>query len=121
MQHQESTEMYLETILVLNNRNDNVRSIDIAQEMHYSKPSISIKIKQLKNEGLVNIDEHGYISLTKKGLEIADNIYNRHQTLTKLFVKAGVNTNIAEQDACKIEHHISQSTYIALKRLLKKI
>lgn len=121
MKHQESNEMYLETILVLLNRADNVKSIDIAQEMNYSKPSVSIKIKQLKNDGLININEKGYITLTKKGLEIADNIYNKHQTLTKLLVKAGVSIELAEQDACKIEHHISQSTYLALKRLLKKI
>ena len=115
MELHESAEDYLETILVLYERNGQVRSIDIVNEMNFSKPSISIAMKHLRENGYVTMNEDNYISLTEKGSEIANRIYNRHRTLTELLVKLGVPQGIAEKDACKIEHDLSPESYQALK------
>ena len=110
----ESTEMYLETILILKNRLGLVRSIDIANEMGYSKPTISVAMKKFRQEGLVTVDESGFVNLTETGRDIAERIYERHQVLT--LVNLGVSQKNAEHDACKIEHDISDETFDALKK-----
>ena len=115
MQIHESAEDYLEQILMLQEKKGVVRSIDIANSMGYSKPSISIAMKHLRENGYVTMKEDNYISLTEKGSEIANRIYNRHRTLTSLLVKLGVPQEIAEKDACKIEHDLSPESYQALK------
>ena len=110
----ESSEDYLETILILREQNGNVRSIDIVNKMNYSKPSISIAMKKLKSEGMVEMDLNGYITLTARGEEIAKRIYERHKALTAFLSKLGVSEEQAEEDACEIEHVISHETYVAI-------
>lgn len=114
----ESGEMYLETILILKNKFGYVRSIDIAHEMNYSKPSVSRAVALLKENGYIENDPHGMIMLTEKGLEIAENIYDRHKTLTKYLVWLGVNEDTAQEDACRIEHVISQESFDKIKSQL---
>ncbi len=121
MQIHESAEDYLEQILMLHEKKGVVRSIDIANSMGYSKPSISIAMKHLRENGYITMNEDNYISLTDKGSEIATRIYNRHRTLTRLLVKIGVPEEIAEKDACKIEHDLSPESYIALKNHLEAL
>lgn len=116
MEVHEAAEMYLETILVLKNRLGLVRSIDVANEMGYSKPTISIAMKKFRQEGLVTVDESGFINLTEAGCDIAERIYERHQVLTHILVSLGVSQDHAEEDACKIEHDISDETFAALKK-----
>ena len=112
----ESTEMYLETILVLKNRLGLVRSIDIANEMGYSKPTISVAMKKFRAEGLVTVDESGFVNLTETGRDIAERIYERHQVLTHILISLGVSQEHAKHDACKIEHDICDETFDALKK-----
>lgn len=115
----ESGENYLETILMLHNRIGNVRSIDIARELNFSKPSVSRAVGLLKQSGFIYIDENGFISLTESGSEEAKRIYEKHMTLTEFFVKtAGVNREIAEEDACRAEHVISDETFRGIKEFL---
>ena len=116
---QESGEMYLETILVLSEKLKLVRSLDVAQEMNFSKPSVSRAIGILKNEGYVQVDEQGGLNLTTEGKKIAQKIYERHVVLTQMVVKLGVDEKTAAEDACKIEHHISDKTFKALKKHLQ--
>ena len=116
MEVHEAAEMYLETILVLKNRLGLVRSIDVANEMGYSKPTISTAMKKFRQEGLVTVDESGFINLTEAGRDIAERIYERHQVLTHILVSLGVSQDHAEEDACKIEHDISDETFAALKK-----
>lgn len=117
----ESGEMYLETIIILSGESNKVRSIDIAEYMNFSKPSVSRAISILKDDGFINVDNNGYITLTEKGEEIASTIYERHVVLTKLLTKLGVDEEIADQDACKIEHDISHETFNVLKKLYEKL
>lgn len=119
MRIQESGEMYLETILVLSERLEAVRSIDIAEEMGYSKPSVSRAVKLLKNDEYIHVDSLGGITLTDKGLEIARNILERHHILTECLVRLGVSEETAAEDACRVEHYISEETFEALKRALE--
>ena len=119
MQLFESGEDYLERILVLNERNGAVRSIDIATDMGFSKPSVSVAMKKLREAGYINIDENGYITLSEEGHKIASRIYERHQVLTQFFTSLGVGEEIAKKDACKIEHDISEETFKAIKQHLK--
>ena len=121
MQIHESAEDYLEQILMLREKKGVVRSIDIANSMGYSKPSISIAMKHLRENGYVVMNEDNYISLTEKGSEIANRIYNRHRTLTRLLVKLGVPEDLAEKDACKVEHDLSPESYDALKQHLETL
>ena len=114
---QESAEMYLETILVLSHKLENVRSIDICKQMNYSKPSVSRAMKNLKNENYIEIDGNGYIELTEKGMAIAAKIYEKHKILTDYFVSLGVSEQTAEDDACKIEHVISDETFNIIKKI----
>lgn len=116
----ESAEDYLERILMLSKKMSKVRSIDIAVDMNYSKPSISRAIKNLKENGYINDDANGNITLTEKGLEIANRIFERHTILTKIFVALGVSKETAASDACKVEHDLSQETFDALKKYLEK-
>ncbi len=112
----ESAEDYLERILILQKTNGRVISIDIANSMNYSKPSISRAVKNLKNSGYINVDESGNITLTESGMAIARRMYERHLLLTKYFINLGVSEEIAKIDACKIEHDLSDETFEAIKR-----
>ena len=107
----ESSEDYLETILILRERKGNVRSIDIVNEMNYSKPSISIAMKKLRASGMIEMDMNGYITLTDAGEEIAKKIYARHQLLQDVLIALGVDPQTASDEACKIEHDINDDTY----------
>ena len=116
----ESAEDYLERILILQERNKEVRSIDIAHDMGFSKPSISVAMKKLKEAGLINIDKNGFITLTKEGHVIADKVYEKHCVLTKVLTSIGVSEEQAEKDACKVEHVISEETFDAIKGHIEK-
>ena len=116
----ESAEDYLERILILQERNQEVRSIDIAHDMGFSKPSISVAMKKLKEAGLIKIDENGFITLTKEGHVIADKVYERHCVLKNMLVGIGVDPIQAEKDACKMEHIISEETFEAIKKHINK-
>ena len=116
----ESSEDYLETILILREQNGNVRSIDIVNKMNYSKPSISIAMKKLKSEGLVEMDLNGYITLTTRGEEIAQRIYSRHRLLEKCLIAIGVDPEPAEEEACRIEHVIDDDTYNKINAFYQK-
>ena len=116
----ESAEDYLENILILRERNGNVRSIDIVNEMNYSKPSISIAMKKLRSEQLVEMDLNGYITLTPKGEEIAQRIYSRHKLLEKVLVAIGVDKETAAEEACRIEHDINDDTYDKINAFYEK-
>ena len=117
----ESAENYLETILILSQNKSAVRSVDIATELGYSKPSVSRAMGLLKNAELISVTDAGYISLTKEGIRIAESMYEKHTLLTKFFVTLGVDEEIAAEDACKIEHVISDDSFSALKKYCKKI
>lgn len=117
---QESGEMYLETIYVLSLTSSSVRSIDVADYMGFSKPSVSRAISLLKSEGLVKVDKDGYLKLTEGGQILAKRIYERHTVLTKMFLQLGVEEKIASEDACRIEHYISDETFDAIKQHMKK-
>ena len=112
----ESAENYLEAIYVLNEQNGQVRSIDIARHMNFSKPTISIAMRQFREDGYITVDDNGLISLTEKGLEVANRVYMRHQLLTDALLALGVSEETAEADACKIEHDISEETLECIKR-----
>ena len=116
MQIHQSAEDYLECILKLSKELPVVRSIDIANEMNYSKPSISVAMKNLRLNGYINVDNSGFITLTESGMEIASNIYDRHLILRKWLEFLGIDPEIAEQDACKIEHTLRKETYTALRK-----
>jgi Mn-dependent DtxR family transcriptional regulator len=117
----ESGEMYLETILILKKRNGQVRSIDIARELDFSKPSVSRAVGILKDDEFISIDEGGLIDLTEKGKARAKNIYEKHKNLTAFLIEiVGVSPEIAEEDACRMEHFISEETFKGIKRLLKE-
>ena len=111
MELHESAEDYLETILVLFERNGQVRSIDIVNEMNFSKPSISIAMKKLRENGYIHMDVNGLITLTDEGREIATRIYSRHKLLTRVLEAIGIDAKKAEEEACKIEHDIDDETY----------
>lgn len=114
----ESGEMYLESILVLTETKGSVRSIDVAEFMNYSKPSISRAIGILKNQNFITVDRDGYITLTETGRERAHKIYERHTVLSKALVMLGVDEQTATEDACRIEHVISDETFEAVKRFV---
>ena len=113
-----SAEDYLETILILHNKKGYVRSIDIANEMGFSKPSVSVAMKNLREKECVSVDREGLITLLPKGLEIATRIYERHTVLSALLESLGVPPEIAAEDACRIEHVISAESFEALKRFV---
>ena len=116
MQLLESGEMYLETILILTIRDQTVRSIDVAKYMGFSKPSVSRAVGRLKEQGYITVDAEGNILLSDSGRAIAEKIYERHQVLSALLMRLGVSEQTAADDACKIEHDISDETFEAIKR-----
>lgn len=120
MHLQESGEMYLETIYILSKKSRAVRSIDVCEYMGYSKPSVSRAVGILKKGGFLEMDSDGYLTLTETGLEIASKIYERHTTLTDLLIHLGVNEKTAAEDACKMEHDISDETFAAIKRHIEE-
>ena len=115
MRLQESGEMYLETILVLSQRLEHVRSLDVAEHMGYSKPSVSRAVGLLKHAGYLLMDPTGYLILTDSGRAIAEKIYERHNTLARFFISIGVDEKTALEDACKVEHYISDITFERIK------
>ena len=119
MRLQESGEMYLETILILSQRLEHVRSLDVAEHMGFSKPSVSRAVGLLKSGGYLLMDPTGYLTLTDSGRAIAEKIYERHQVLTEILMALGVDQKTATADACKMEHDISDKTFDAMKRHLK--
>ena len=119
MQIKESAEDYLEKILILSNKNSLVRSIDIVNYMKLSKPSVSVAMKKLRENGYILMDNDGYITLTKEGKKIAEKIYERHMFITKWLQDLGVPEEIASSDACKIEHVLSVETFEAIKQKYK--
>ena len=120
MKIQESAENYLETILVLTKRIGTVRSIDIVNELDFAKPSVSVYVRNLRDNGFIDIDKSGYITLTQTGLQITESIYERHQILTRMLISLGVDPQTAENDACRIEHVISTETFLAIKAHLEE-
>lgn len=112
---QESAENYLEAILMIHNRQGNVRSIDIANELSFSKPSVSVAMKNLRTNGYIEMDKNGFITLLDKGREIAEKIYERHTLISNWLMHMGVSPETAAEDACRIEHVISAETFEKLK------
>ncbi|MBQ0026525.1 MAG: metal-dependent transcriptional regulator [Lachnospiraceae bacterium] len=119
MQLMESGEMYLETILVLSQTKKTVRAIDVSEYMGFSKPSVSRAVNNLKSAGYIKVAEDGGITLTADGKKTAEKIYERHKVLTQILVELGVPERLASEDACKIEHDISDETFAAVKKHLK--
>ncbi len=117
----ESSEDYLEAILVLKNRLGLVRSIDIVNELGYTKPSVSIAMKKLRESGYINMDDGGYITLCEKGLAIAKKVSQRHVTLTDFLVLLGVSEETARADACKLEHDLSDESFSKILLLFEKL
>ena len=120
MKVHESAENYLETILVLSLKGDRVRSIDIVNELEFSKPSVSIAMKNLRTKGYIVMDEDGYITLTGKGRKIADSMYERHVAISNWLVLLGVDRKTAVQDACKMEHAMSEKSFLAIKNHIER-
>lgn len=119
MRYHESEEMYLETILLLQKKNQFVRSIDIAMELGYSKPSVSVAVKKLVSEGFIIVEVGGKIELTELGKQKAIDIYDRHRVITELLVWIGANWVVAEENACRIEHVVSQELIGAVRDFLE--
>jgi Mn-dependent DtxR family transcriptional regulator len=117
----ESAENYLETILVLGLKGDRVRSIDIVNELEFSKPSVSIAMKNLRIKGYIVMDDDGYITLTGKGRKIADSMYERHVAISNWLVLLGVDRKTAVQDACKMEHAMSEKSFLAIKSHIENL
>lgn len=113
---QKSAEDYLEAVLILQKKNGNARSVDIAGFLGVSKPSVSVAVKNLRENDYITVNDSGGLILTEKGREIADRMYERHQRLTEFLVRIGVNETVAEADACKIEHDLSDESFAALCR-----
>ena len=117
---QESGEMYLETLFVLSQKSSTVRAIDVGEYMGFSKPSVSRALGLLRDEGLLKKDKDGYLKLTEAGEILAKRIYERHTVLTRLFINLGVDEKTATEDACRIEHYISDTTFDAIKAHMLK-
>ena len=121
MKIKESAENYLETILILKKKNNFVRSIDVATHLGFSKPSVSVAMKSFREEGYITVDTNGAIELTDKGMEIAEEMFERHNIIASALVAIGVNESIALEDSCRIEHHISKETFEKVKEFLNNI
>ena len=119
MKVHESAENYLETILMLSQKVEKVRSIDIVNELEYSKPSVSVAMKNLRAEGFITIDDDGHITLTVKGKKIAEKMYERHVTISDWLVFLGVDRKTAVHDACKMEHTMSEKSFLAIKSYIE--
>ena len=111
----ESGENYLEAILMLNQEKNGVHAIDVCEKLNITKPSVSVMLKKLREDGYITIDGENHLHLTEKGLEIANKIYERHQILTDILIRLGVNKDIAEDDACKLEHDMTDESWNAIK------
>lgn len=120
MKNQESEEMYLETILLLKKRNPCVHSIDVANELNYSRPSVSRAVSLLQKKGYLLVDKSGELILTREGEKKASDVYERHQVLTKLLIMTGADAALAEENACRIEHVVSAEMFEILKSFLEK-
>ena len=120
MKIHESAQNYLETILIITNRNGSCRSIDIANELSYSKPSVSVAMKNLRENGYIEVMGDGKIILLEPGRQIAENLFQRHTILTKALRSLGVSDETAAEDACKIEHILSQESFDAIRRVVEK-
>lgn len=120
MQIKESAENYLEAILMIKKEKGNVRSIDVANHLNFTKPSVSVAMKSFREEGYVTMDNDGSINLTQKGMEIAERVYERHEVIAKALIALGIDEEVAYEDSCKIEHDISQQTFDKIKEHLKK-
>ncbi len=121
MKIKESAENYLETILMLKNKTGFVRSIDVANELSFTKPSVSVAMKSFREEGYITVDENGGINLTEKGLKIAESVYERHNVIAKALMALGVDEETAYTDSCKIEHNISEISVRKIKEYLAKM
>ncbi|MCL2793543.1 MAG: metal-dependent transcriptional regulator [Spirochaetaceae bacterium] len=119
MKTHESIENYLETILVLSHNDKQVRSIDIVNELDYSKPSVSVAMKNLRAKGYIEVDGDGYITLTESGKKIAESIYERHMLISDWLIFLGVDRKTAVNDACKMEHCMSEKSFLAIKKHIK--
>ena len=119
MKIQESAENYLETICILSRKGSPVRSVDIANELEYTKPSVSVAMKNLRVAGYIVMDDDGYITLTESGQRIAEKMYERHILLSDWLITLGVERETAIHDACRIEHDISEQTFAAIKKLIE--
>ena len=117
----EAIENYLETILILSHKQPEVHAIDICSYLGYSRPTVSIVLKKMKDYGLVNVNSDNHITLTPTGTQVAERIYERHKLLSSLFEFLGVNRDVAAEDACKIEHDISDETFECLRKLYDKL
>ena len=120
MQILKSSEDYLEAMLMMREQHGYIRSVDIANELNVTKPSVSYATKRLRESGYITMDKDGLISLTPEGMAIAARIYERHRTLTAFFMYLGVSEEVAREDACKVEHDLSEETYEAMKRHAEK-
>ena len=118
MKIRQSAEDYFETIYLLKQRNGNVRSIDIATEMSFSKPTVSVAMKKFRENGFITVDESGNIELTEDGLKIAQKTYDKHKTLCRGLILLGVDPDQAAEDACRMEHCISDESFVAIKKLV---
>ncbi len=121
MEIKESAENYLETILVLKTRNGNVRSIDIAHELEFTKTRVSVAMKSFREKGYITVDDDGSINLTEIGRNIAESVYERHQTIAKCLILLGVSEKTAYEDSCKIEHDLSDESFTKIKEFLDKL
>jgi len=119
MEIHESSENYLETILMLSNDGDQIRSIDVVNELDYTKPSVSVAMKKLRENGYIKMDAHGYITLTESGRKIAESMYERHTLISDWLIFIGVGRETAVSDACKMEHVMSEETFKAIKKHVK--
>lgn len=115
MKLHESAENYLETILMLSQRGENVRSVDVANELQFARPSVSVAMKNFRENGLIEVDGAGHLHLTEAGMEIAGRVYERHRVLSDCLIMLGVNEKTAREDACKIEHDLSEESFEKLK------
>lgn len=121
MKYHESEETYLETIFLLQKKNPHVRSVDIAMELGYSKPSVSVAVKKLVNEGFITVEAGGSIPLTELGARRAADIYDRHRVITELLVRIGANRAVAEETACRMEHGVSRELMDVVREFLEQI
>ncbi len=121
MKIHESAQNYLEAIYMIKQEKGQVRAIDIVNHLGFSKPSVSVAMKQLETNGFISRDADGHISLTDSGMEIATAMYERHDILSKLFMRLGVSEETAKDDACKVEHHISEETFECIKSHFRKL
>ena len=119
MHENESSENYLETILILSKRLPVVRSVDIAEELNITKPSVSVAMKKLRENECIVVSKSGFITLTEKGMKIASSMYERHTFVSKWLISLGVPEKIAVEDACRVEHDISEETFAAMKRFIE--